>query len=277
MRTRFTTVVGVVDLALVVLILSSTHVHAVLTQPVVNLEPTNGLVGYWPGNNSAEDFSSLGNNGVFNGSYAAGRTGGDAAFNLDGINAYIPNNQAYDDFHMDSGWTVGFWFNPEGQAPNGDVFIGQDNGSGFQPKWFIDYGYTVFGSNSSFVWHVNDSNQERIFLLSDPVTYPTGWSQLTVVTDNINRVVTFYLNGQSIGSDPLPDYVLETNAQLILGGEEGLNFNGLMNEVVLYDRALSPQEVAWLANSTEPVPEPSSALFLCGLAWIGGLKRIRKI
>lgn len=219
--------------------------------------PTEGLIGYWSGNRTAADSSPIGNHGSFGGSYVAGRSGGDAAFDLATAKVTIPDNPAYD-FHSYPGWTVGFWFNTNGLPvdPNHDTFLGQDNGSGFKPKWFIDYGYTVFGPNNSFVWHVNDFNTERIFLLSDPVTLPLGWNQLTVVVDT--SAVDFYLNGLPIGVAALPSYVLQPSAPLVFGQAESLNFNGLMNDVAIFGRALSAPEVAALVSST--APEPSSAI-----------------
>jgi hypothetical protein len=232
--------------------------------------PTNGLIGYWTGNNTAADASTIGNNGSFSGSYVPGGPGGDAAFDLSTGKVTVPNNTAYDGFQSDPGWTVGFWFNTNGTNSSSVAFLGQDNGPGFQPKWFIDYGYTVFGPNTDFVWHVNDFNTERIFLTSESVNpIPSGWNQLTVVTDNTDNLVNFYLNGQPIGADGFPSYVLETTAPLIFGDAEGLSFNGLMNNVTIYDRALSPQEVLQLQN----VPEPASAFLLIGIAMLAGFKR----
>jgi len=182
-----------------------------------------------------------------------GRPGSGAAFDLSTGTVTIPNNQVYDLFVSYPGWTVGLWFNTNGIAPNGgnDFFMGQDDGSGYQPKWFIDYGYTVYGPNQDFVWHVNDYNTERLFLTSNAVNpIPAGWNQLTVVVDNTGSSVTFYLNGQQIGSDSLPPYVLETDAPLVFGEVEGLTFTGLMNDVTIYNRALSAQEVLTLVDST---------------------------
>ena len=228
--------------------------------------PLNGLIGYWPGHGSAADDSPTHNNGSFGGSYVPGGPGG-SAFNLATGLVVISNNSAYN-FTSYAGWTVGFWFNTNNipVGGNGYTFLGQDNGPGYQPKWFIDYGYTVFGPNSDFVWHVNDYNTERIFLNSDSVQpVPSGWNQLTVVTNNSAGTLSFYLNGKSIGTDSLPSYVLETNAPLIFGyAEPGLGYSGLMNNVVLYNRALTPGEVGELAA----VPEPSGLSFMlaaCGL------------
>src|SRR5262249_13914361 len=128
-------------------------------------------------------------------------------------------------------------------------FLGQDDGPGYRPKWFIDYGYTVFHATDAFVFHVNDYNQERIFLESDPVPFPSGWNQLTVTIDNKAFLVRFYLNGVSIGSKPIQNYVLQTHSPLIFGSAEpGLSYSGLMNNVTIYNRALSAQEVSQLVH-----------------------------
>ena len=242
--------------------------------------PANGLIGYWSGNNTAADTSATSNNGSFGGTYAPGRAGGDAAFNLATGKVVIPNVPIYDTFQNDSGWTVGFWFNVNGTSANDDLFLGQDNGSGYQPKWFIDYGYSVWTPyTGDFVWHVNDYNTERIFVGSQASPLPTGWNQLTVVTNNSNDTVTFYLNGQSLGTEDIgSSYVLQTDASLVFGAAEGLTFNGLMNDVAIYDRALSEQEVNSLVDATAEVA-PLPPVIWGELALFGavlGLKLIRR-
>lgn len=93
--------------------------------------------------------------------------------------------------------------------------------------------------------HFNDFNQERIFLVSGYTDFPVNsWNQLTVVVDNDARTVRFYLNGNPIGVVDLPDYLLRTQSPLVFGyAEQNLGFYGLMNNVVIYDRALSQDEV----------------------------------
>jgi hypothetical protein len=224
--------------------------------------PTDGLIGFWPGNGSAVDASPVGNNGTFGGNYVSGAPGG-KAFDLATDQVTAPDIPDYD-FTNYSGWTVGFWFNTNNLqlGSTGDTFLGQDDGSGYQAKWFINYGYTVFGQNTQFGWHVNDTNQERIFLNSNPVALPSGWNQLTVVTDNSGRTVSFYLNAQPIGTDALPSYVLRPSASLIFGyAEPNLSYSGLMNNVVLYDQALSPGDVAKLVAAA-PEPSPRCPLLI---------------
>lgn len=216
--------------------------------------PVKGLIGYWPGDGNPKDFSPLKNNGRFEGPYAAAPTG--EAFNLGSDAVSIPNNAAYDAFRSYEGYTIGFWFNPNGiiySGSNPAVFMGQDNGSGFKPKWFIDYGYTFFGGNSDYVFHVNDYRGERIFIKSNPQESPTGWNQLTVTVNNrSDGLVTFYLNGQYIGSGNLGDYVLDTTAPLKFGEAEGYTYQGLMNNVVIYNRVLTTNEIQQLVTHSPP-------------------------
>jgi len=230
--------------ALVILVLSNIGAQAGYRVP------TDGLIGYWSGNGNAIDLSSVGNSGTFAGSYSAGAPTGGKAFNLATAKVTIANSAAYN-FKSYSGWSVGFWFNDSGtaiSASNG-LFLGQDSGSGFKPKWFIDYSYSVYGNNSDFNFHVNDFNQERIFIGSDSVIPPTGWNQLTVTINNINSgLVAFYLNGRALGTGSLGNYVLSTTAPLVFGQAEGLSFNGSMSQVVIYGRVLSTNEISQLAS-----------------------------
>jgi hypothetical protein len=212
--------------------------------------PTNGLIGYWSGDGTAADSSPIGNNGTFGGQYAPGPTGGQA-FNLGSSKVVMPNNAAYN-FTSYNGWSVGFWFNGNGSTVNyaNGLFLGQDNGSGYKPKWFVDYGSTVYvGVNDWYNFHVNDYNQERIFVSSQDEPSPVGWNQLTVTINNTNNgTVNFYLNGQFIGSSAMGNYVLETSAPLEFGVAEGVTFNGLMADVVIYNRVLTTNEVLQLAT-----------------------------
>ncbi|MCC6285971.1 MAG: LamG domain-containing protein [Phycisphaerales bacterium] len=226
----------------------------VLASGAVAQVSTDGLVGYWSGHRTARDSSPTGNHGTFAGSYVPGRVSGHEAFHL-GTDKVVATDHPRYPSHTLPGWTVAFWFNGNGATLSGtnSTFIAQDDGPGFRPKWLINYGYTVFGPTHTFVWHVNDFNQERIFIESDEFFPDTSqWYHLAVVTDNANGWTTFYLNGANIGSRGVPGYVLASSAPLKFGSAEaGLAFGGLMNDVALYDRALSASEVHQLYMATE--------------------------
>ena len=241
-------------------ILSVAGLSLILITPNANADlPTNGLVGYWTGNGNANDTSTIGNNGVFDGNYAAGINGGQA-FDLSTGIVTIQNNPAYT---FGSSFSVGFWFNLNGTNPNGNAFLGQDFGSGSNPKWFIDYN-NGFGA-------IVYPNANYFLSSNNGVSIPDGWNQLTVV-DN-NNTFTWYLNGANLGSDTTTS-LPNPSAPLILGyAEPGLAYAGLMSNVSLYNTALTSSDVQNLANPlsyTSAVPVPSAIwLFSIGLGLLG--------
>ena len=237
--------------------------------------PTSGLIGYWRGDANANDSSTTANNGSFAGSYATGVVG--SAFSITSSNyVSIPDHAAYD--FSASDFSVGFWFNLNGQSTSNLLFfVGQDNGSGAQAKWFITYNYNTAGKFDFDFYgpSISDNN-----LLSNPAALNASqWYQLTVTRSGTGTgaVVTFYLGGAQIGSvnqttaDAFPD---PTNP-LTLGFAEGsLGFNGgLLDEVVLYNRALTAGEAASLAG----IPEPATGAWFAGLTALALLAWRRRV
>ena len=196
-----------------------------------------GLLGYWMAENNANDSSPTANNGSFTGNYVDGMDG--KSFDLSTGKVYIPDIPSYT---FGLGFSVGFWFNVNGSNTNSVVFIGQDEGGGSYSKWFIDYNYA---NPSKFEFHVNGPSSA--FLPSDSVALTNGWNQLTFVKDNTDY--SFYLNGSNIGHNTFEGTFPDPNFALIFGqAEGGFNFGGLMDNVVLYNRALTTWEIAALAG-----------------------------
>lgn len=220
--------------------------------------PKKGLIGYWSGDGNALDSSPTGNNGSFAGPYVPGSHCHHVAFDVFTNKVYIPNSSLYD-FENYPGWTVGFWFNADQEVVNtgNAFFLGQDDGSGYQNKWEVEYRYSVYisGSTGTFVLHLNDPQQLRIFIESQPVAFPSGWNQLTVVWTKYPGAVSFYLNGQSIGTDSYGGIIPYPSADLIFGSaESGLGYNGLLDYVAIYNRALTAKQVQDLARPQHMCP-----------------------
>ena len=140
------------------------------------------------------------------------------------------------------------------------MFLGQDNGGGTQNKWFVDYGYFTSGS---FDFHENGSTYG--FLSSDAASPASAtWNNLAVVKDG--SLYSFYLNGSGIGSQTLSGTFPQPTAPFTIGyAEPGLGYNGLIDDVALYNRALSASEVQELAATPEPSTLALSSLVAASL------------
>ena len=225
---------------------SSNAVLAVVAPPSCATPPA-GLVGWWPGEGNANDIVST-NNGTLEGgaSFVSGEVG--QAFGFDGSTGYVqvPDSDLWA-FGTNS-FTVELWANfnavPPGSLndPQGGSFIGNDEGTGPMNKWMFALGggllhLSVYNPSGGQVW-----------LVQAPFTpSPHQWYHLAVVRNG--NVFTMFLNGVAVGSETNGIAVPNANAPLTIGHSEAFYFNGELDEVSIYSRALSASEIAAIYNA----------------------------
>lgn len=201
---------------------------------------------------SADDLSGNGNHGTYNGgmgTVADTSEGGSRAYDFDGINDYlsIPAIGAL------SSWSVSAWcyFDATGSGRtiltndksgwNDDVLIGiSPEGSTFQPV------------NTISATHQDSNNQVRT-TVSDSTTASTGtWYHLTITSDG--SALKCYVDGT------LENTTSRNGADLTFGnnnvylGNDAENtgsrrLDGRLDDIRIFDRALSDTEITHLATS----------------------------
>ncbi len=81
---------------------------------------------------------------------------------------------------------------------------------------------------------------------------PVGlWQHVAVTFDG--AITTMYIDGQSVGTSDVFSFGPATGAHLVIGAIDGNGnnpFNGVVDEVNIFSRALSAAEVAYLADKT---------------------------
>ena len=226
---------------------STNSINATLTvtNPVTTcVPPPLGLVAWWQGESNTVDIVS-GNNGIFYGvpSYTIGEVG--EAFNLDG-NSYVqvPDSGS---LHFTTTMTVECWVNLRtySGANTREVVskLGANQSAftlGFDPSTQTPHFNVASLTNDTVSIQVNGTN---------PV--PTNqWVHLAATVDGSN--VNLYVDGAIAGSVPWTQGIFPGNAPLMIGcvsqGPTSF-FNGQIDEVSLYTRALSPGEIAAIFNA----------------------------
>lgn len=220
---------------------------------------TNGLVVAYEFSGNADDSSGNGNHGVINGgvSLATDRFGNaNSAFYFDGVDGYVNSSQT---FSPQSEGLISLWFRADHDAVGGTGIASSRSDYGYlDGDWIVEIGSNleVYYWNGAGGWNGPGG-------ISRPSL--EEWHHLALSWD-VTSGSTTYLDGNPVGSSPVP-VPLFGNIDLDIGRDAlvhsstccALYFPGSIDDVFVYDRALSEAEVQTLYSY---VPEPSAALLL---------------
>jgi len=219
---------------------------------------TNGLVAYYPFNGNANDESGNGNNGnVFGAVLAQDRFGNsNSCYSFDGISSYI---KASANALPTTTRTISLWFNARsfvsGKMP---VLLGYggDYGSAGPSTFFMNFGRIGNGCYIDSHYVGEDPRGTYVSLLPKPIINYT-WHQW-VVTVSDSEVRFFWDGVQVLSSNIVFRTTYTSGKELCIGVDvsgDGVGpfedpnvgyFDGLIDDVRIYNRVLSTNEVLQL-------------------------------
>ena len=213
-----------------------------------------GLTGWWPGDGGANDIAGT-NNGILEGGATANAVGVvGQAFRFDGTNGYvqIPDSPVFHPTNL----TVEYWvlFNSldsAGTSPAGDQYVVfKQNSQRYNFEGF-DLRKIRVGGNDIFKFAVSSTNSagtaETAELHATNLVVTTGvWYHVAGVRGS--NYIQIYVNGQLEGQTNV-DFPQDYGTNALYFGTSGESYwdhklNGLLDEVSLYNRALSADEIA---------------------------------
>jgi hypothetical protein len=234
---------------------------------VPNYVPTNGLVGWWPFNGNANDLSGNGNNGTVNGAtLTTDRFGNSAAaYSFDGVNDFIsiPDNNSLD---FTTTYTISVWVQiPDystPQFPNGSgatdavrTILGKPRASTWTTGYSIN---SVREGTSNNFCHGNNDGSSQLFVLSNSPLLLNVWTNIIAVKTPTS--LSLYRNGvleQTVNGA----MTLTNSSEPLYIGKEFTNtapidwyrwYKGKADDIGIWNRALTQQEVTNLYNSSVP-------------------------
>ncbi len=216
--------------------------------------PTNGLVAYYQFNGNANDLSGNGNNGtVTSATLVADRNGNsNSAYSFNGTTSYIDilNSSSLNNFGSNA-MTVVFWGKILSAPTSGynGIIISKQSGSGLTQQ-----GFDVA---------VNSTNNTYLRAGSSGGQYAgggTGNATINVYHHYVliydNGTSTCYLDGALISSTPGSAATIGANTMNLLIGKANWsnvnapNFNGILDELEIYNRGLTPTEVTQIYSGS---------------------------
>ena len=228
------------------------HIRVTVPEPVC-IQPPAGIVGWWPGDGNAYAMLA-GSAGTVQGgaTFAPGKVG--QAFSLDGSGAFVDVGNApalqvsSNDFTIDTWVLFEALSHPPGTtlAPAGDMSIVDKMSAAFVN---ID-GWRLIKQDDNRFWFClggKDSNRcgDPAFTIFSRTVAQTGvWYHVAAVKNA--EGMSLYVNGVLEDSrSPLPDFLDTNSTNLLIGSQvaELARLNGLVDEVELFNRALSAQEI----------------------------------
>lgn len=248
-----------------------------LTSVVVTPFSSAALTGYWPLDTESSGVSP---------NLAVGGT--DATFSgiglsivNDGTRGLVLQSTGVAGAYASAGTLPDFtdlnnftWVFFADSADNGgtDVILGNRGGTAGNTTW-------AKFTESAFEWRTNGVTKLVDY---DNLISSTSWNHHAVVKEGLN--LNYYRNGAYVMTTAIPAGQADTMPSLPLyfmgDATFGENFAGRLDDVAVFDHALTASDIAGLSDGTLTpltVPEPSiGALLAAGTSLWVGLRRNRK-
>ena len=225
------------------------------------VQPPSGLVSWWPGEGSPNDIAGLNNGTLVNGvSFGPGEVG--QAFSLDGsgANVRIPASPTLNVGAASGGFTVDAWINPSDVSVARPV-VEWNSATGVYPGVHLWIG--IFAPGTLFANIVDTNAADHYFVSPGSVLSASVYQHVALTYDKTTGVGELYVNGVVVAQQNLGVFEPQTSFDLYFGIRPPSSvgpftpYIGAIDEVEIFNRTLSPGEVATLyAASSYGVCKP---------------------
>jgi hypothetical protein len=215
-------------------------------QTIPSYVPTNGLVGWWPFNENANDESGNNNNGVVNGATLTEDRFGNLnkAYSFDGTsNSIGVNHQPI--FNMGNSYTISAWFNLIDFSTVRTIINKNITGDGKN-----DY-FNLSVLNNSGILYLQFGNGVSVDTIGTTFSVPlNAWHNAQMV---MGDSVSLYLNGMLIGKKIRSIDPIENTHPVSIGRwlNQDIFFNGKLDDIGIWNRSLAQQEIVALYNNCQ--------------------------
>ena len=215
-----------------------------------NYVPSNGLIGYWPFNGNANDESGNGNNGSVNNAalLTTDRYGNsNNAYYFDGTDNSDIDVPSSNNLNITNDITISFWI--FSNSNSGEKHIIDRDLCGFNNDW------RILQLNNSVHWSSGVSGSDQFVSVS---LIANQWNFIVAkregnlftltINDSFSSPSQMTLNNSSFGNNSSPIFF----GDAVCNSPSQNNFLGKLDDVGIWNRALSQQEITDLFISCTP-------------------------
>jgi hypothetical protein len=228
-----------------------------LGQSVPSYVPTNGLVGWWGFNGNAQDGSGNGNHGTVNGAtLTTDRFGNQNSYYFNGNSKIVVNNST--SLQVGNSMTISLWVKVSTLVNSLNCILQKGTGGGCETT-----GYYIAFDGSGNIYHKTfnyGQNSSYCGAIGDYSNVDTNWHQLIFVySPPYNKM---YIDGVLAGNgmNCSTCNVTNSNNPLIIGSRNeaiSYNWNGKIDDIGIWNRALTQQEITNLYNAQSGITLPN--------------------
>ncbi len=173
-----------------------------------------------------------------------------SAINLDGVGSYI-SAPAEAWSSIDTEFTVSFWAMGDATLGNNWGFYAGD-ASGRIVSCHLPWGpEAIFDTTAGW-------NSERVIVGAADDELRGQWRHWTLVRNSITGLKEVYMDGLLYGSTTATVDTITGIDRFFIGSGDagGTPYMGLMDDFQIHNRALSSEEILWMAGVTTPIDKP---------------------
>lgn len=249
---------------------------------------TTGLLGYWnfdeTSGPTAADSSGYARDGSITGvGFTSGQFGGAFDFNSNGDQVAVPNTGNV--FSINT-FTLAAWVRPDANAEDtrSDPIIWKVATDGLNHDTYGLAWGTWGGGQNRFALQMERASDDDDFHVASAIHSPGQWYHVAASYSPASDQMRIYVNGQREGTINVNNLVpyMGANSALRIGTtmhtDHGLHgsFDGLIDEVRVYNRQLTDGDVAALADwQPNTIPAPLALGGVIGVGLISLLRRQR--
>jgi len=214
--------------------------------------PPSGMAAWWSADNHSQDISGHANNATASGiTYTIGKVESGFQFNGTSSSVIAPNSASLTITNL----TFDAWIYPTETTWRPIVEYADDNQAAGAHFWVG--AAPGFPSTGSLFANIRDTGGSDHVIQVDGVIATNQWSFVAVTYDKNSGVGRLHLNGSQIGQQTWGSFVPETRKHVNIGyrpttslsGVPGSRFLGIVDEVEIFNRALSTNELQSIYNA----------------------------